>query len=100
MVERTELCALADADMYAQRVHKLSEATVAAVRALLTGPDSSTMRMSVLQLIERLDYEALSAMNEINCAAEAFGVDYKDDSLQETHRAVCNAVRGTEAQHG
>lgn len=100
MAERTELSALADADMYAQRVHKLSEATVAAVRALLTGPDSSTMRMSVLQLIERLDYEALTVMNEINCAAEAFGVDYKDDSLRETHRAVCDAVRGAEVQHG
>lgn len=100
MADRTALGALNEADMFAQGVYKLADATVAAVRALLVEPDSSTMRMSVLQLVERLGDEAFRAMNEINCMAGTFGVNFKDDEGSAKHRAICNAVRTEGVHHG
>ena len=99
MADRTAIAALGEADMYVQGVHRTADATVAAVRALLVGPDSPTMRMSVIDLVTRLGDEVFRAMNQINSMAEGFDAHFKDEQWHEVHRAVCNAVPAKEVAH-
>ncbi len=92
--------ALNTADMYAQGVHRLADATLAAVRALLTGPDSITTRMSVIDLVAKLSEEAFTAMNGINAMAEQCGVNFKDDQWHACHGAVCAAFHADNKKGG
>ena len=84
--------ALTDADMHANGALRVADATLAAVRALLVEPDSPTMRMSVLMLVEKLSDEVFKASNSINSLAESFGAHYTDSKWHDMHKAVISAV--------
>lgn len=83
--------ALNYADMYAQSIHRLADATLAAVRALLSGPDGIDARMSAIELMASLSEEAFRAMNNINSMAERCGANFHDDQWHACHKAVCDA---------
>lgn len=84
--------ALNEADMYLQSLEELSLATLTAVRALLSQPDGISMRRSVLGLVAKLHDEVAIVMNEVNCSAEKFGVNYQESDSD--FAAICAAVRG------
>lgn len=86
------VAALTNADMHAQSALKIADATLAAVRALLVEPDSPTMRMGVLKLVEVLSDEMFRASNNINSLAENFGAHYTDDQWHATLGKVASAV--------
>lgn len=85
--------ALNEADQLMQEINRFTEATVEAVRGMLSGKDSAQMRMGVMTIIERLDTEAFGAMNRINCLAEECGVNHTNDRLSDMHRALCDGAR-------
>lgn len=85
--------ALTDADASVQQLHRLAESTHQAVKALLKQPDSYGMRMSILNLLDRLEGDAFTVMNGINSDAEQLGAHYTDEKWHDVHGAVCDAVR-------
>ncbi|MFT4241392.1 MAG: hypothetical protein QM569_03810 [Acidovorax sp.] len=85
--------ALNMADMKVQDIENLADATVLAVRAMLAGPDSGAMRVSVMTLVEHLADETFRAMNDINSRAEDCGCQFTDEQWHSTHKALCDAVR-------
>lgn len=93
MADRSPHDALQDADAKMQGVQQMAYATLEAVRAMLTQPDSINMRMGVLDLVENLAGQAFEAMNDINLAAERCGVDFSNDRRHAIHGAVCKVVR-------
>lgn len=84
--------ALKDADASVQRLSRMATATNEAVKALLSQTDGVIVRMSILDLIDRLAEEACTVMNDINFDAEQSGCNYIDEQRRSMHGAVCSAV--------
>jgi len=100
MADITPLDALYKSDMLVQGVHQLADTVMTAVNALMTEPDSIAVRTSVRDLVSLLGDEAFRVMNEVNCMAGTFGVNFKDEDGSAKHRAICNAVRTEGVHHG
>lgn len=85
--------ALRDADQEAQMLEERTRALVAAIRTLLTEPDSGANRIRIETLASMIEDEVASAASSLNWTAEQLQSNHSDESTRAIHRAMHEAAR-------